>query len=222
MCLATCPYTRTRRPASSASGSSNGPSSDGAGRAAGHGAHLDDLLTGQLSVSRAAFDRVGGFDLRFTLGGTFGNEDVDFGYRLVQSGFRCAFNPAAISWQRYVISASELLRRTRDVGQADVAFARKHPERGAELFRLNGGPFGRWVLRTLAAESGGRAVVAAIPPRHRDDESLKFAGAKASLLNLNDHPIRDHPLALQGRPPASCASRRDVFRHQFALSNETS
>lgn len=91
---------------------------------------LHDLLTGQLSVSRAAFDRVGGFDLRFTRAGTFGNEDVDLGYRLLQSGFRCVFNSAAVSWQRYVVGPAELLRRTRDVGRADVAFTRKHPEQG--------------------------------------------------------------------------------------------
>jgi peptidoglycan/xylan/chitin deacetylase (PgdA/CDA1 family)/GT2 family glycosyltransferase len=113
---------------------------------------LHDLLGGQLSVSRAAFDRVGGFDLQFTRAGSFGNEDIDFGHRLLQSGFRCEFNPAAVSWQRYVVTAAELLRRYRDVGRADVAFARKHPERGAELFWLNrGGRVGRWLLRPLAA-----------------------------------------------------------------------
>jgi GT2 family glycosyltransferase/peptidoglycan/xylan/chitin deacetylase (PgdA/CDA1 family) len=113
---------------------------------------LHDLLTGQLSVSRAAFDRVGGFDLRFTRAGTFGNEDVDLGYRLLQSGVRCVFNSAAVSWQRFVVAPAEHLRRYRDVGRADVAFARKHPERGAELFRLNrGGRLSRWLLRPLAA-----------------------------------------------------------------------
>ena len=113
---------------------------------------LHDLLTGQLSVSRAAFDRVGGFDLRFTRAGTFGNEDVDLGYRLLLSGCRCVFNPAAVSWQLYVVAPAEILRRVRDVGRADVAFARKHPERGAEVFRLNGGRRrSRWLLRPLAA-----------------------------------------------------------------------
>jgi peptidoglycan/xylan/chitin deacetylase (PgdA/CDA1 family)/GT2 family glycosyltransferase len=113
---------------------------------------LHDLLTGQLSVSRAAFEQIGGFDLRFTHAGTFGNEDVDLGYRLLQSGFHCAFNPAAVSWQHYVVAPADILRRYRDVGCADVAFARKHPEGGVELFPLNsGGRFSRWVLRPLAA-----------------------------------------------------------------------
>ena len=103
-------------------------------------------------MSRAAFDRVGGFDLRFTRAGAFGNEDVDFGYRLLLSGCRCVFNSAAVSWQRYVVAPPELLRRARDVGRADVAFARKYPERGAELFHLNGGGrLSRWLLRPLAA-----------------------------------------------------------------------
>jgi GT2 family glycosyltransferase/peptidoglycan/xylan/chitin deacetylase (PgdA/CDA1 family) len=113
---------------------------------------LHDLVGGQLSVSRATFDSVGGFDVQFTRDGSFGNEDLDFGYRLRRSGFRCAFNPAAISWQRYVVAPAQLLRRLRDVGRADVAFARKHPDQGGELLRLNGGGrVSRWMLRPVAA-----------------------------------------------------------------------
>ena len=113
---------------------------------------LHDLVGGQLSVSRAAFDSVGGFDVQFTRGGSFGNEDLDFGHRLLRSGFRCAFNPGAVSWQSYIVSPAQLLRRFRDVGRADVAFARKHPDQGRELFRLNGGGcVSRRLLRPLAA-----------------------------------------------------------------------
>ncbi len=99
---------------------------------------LHDLLTGQLSLPRAIFLRCRGFDASFTRGGAFGNEDIDFGYRLLSDGYRIVFNPKAISWQNYVVGPRAHLRQWRDAGRADVAFARKHPEQGATIFELNG------------------------------------------------------------------------------------
>jgi peptidoglycan/xylan/chitin deacetylase (PgdA/CDA1 family)/glycosyltransferase involved in cell wall biosynthesis len=99
---------------------------------------LHDLLTGQLSLSRQIFRSVGGFDTNFTRGGSFGNEDIDFGYRLMLAGYRIVFNPAAISWQNYVVHPRQYLRQWRQAGRADVAFARKHPEQAKTLFALNG------------------------------------------------------------------------------------
>lgn len=54
---------------------------------------LLDLLTGNLSVRRDVFERLGGFDQRFTEGGSFGNEDLDFGYRLLGSGVAVVTRP---------------------------------------------------------------------------------------------------------------------------------
>jgi len=114
---------------------------------------LHDLLTGQISISRIAFDAVGGFDLRFTQNGTFGNEDIDFGLRLLDGGYDIAFCPEAVTYQNYVVSPASHLRQWRQAGAADVWFARKHPERGAEIFELNGAaePFTRLVARPLAS-----------------------------------------------------------------------
>ena len=61
---------------------------------------LENLLTGQMSVPRDVFLRLGGFDTAFTRGGQFGGEDLDFGLRLLESGHRVVFNPDAISRQR--------------------------------------------------------------------------------------------------------------------------
>jgi len=97
---------------------------------------LHDLLTGQLSVSKDVFCRQNGFDTRFTSEGTFGNEDIDFGYRLLKSGYSIVFNPAAISWQRYVVQPRRYLEQWHQSGQADVRFARKYPEQCATLFAL--------------------------------------------------------------------------------------
>jgi peptidoglycan/xylan/chitin deacetylase (PgdA/CDA1 family)/glycosyltransferase involved in cell wall biosynthesis len=99
---------------------------------------LHDLLTGQFSIRKQTFDAVGGFDTAFTQGGAFGNEDIDFGYRIQQRGLRIVFNPRAVSWQRYVVRPDEYLRQRRDIGRADVVFARKYPERINEILALSG------------------------------------------------------------------------------------
>jgi peptidoglycan/xylan/chitin deacetylase (PgdA/CDA1 family) len=114
---------------------------------------LHDLLTGQMSVRREVFDALGGFSAAFTRRGSFGNEDVDFGYRLLRAGYRVVFNPAAITWQNYVVEPRQFLRQWRQTGQADVTFARRHPEHRHTLFRMNGARrrLNRLVLRPLAA-----------------------------------------------------------------------
>ncbi len=99
---------------------------------------LHDLMTGQMSLARRVFERVGRFDCDFTRNGTFGDEDIDFGYRLMRDGYRLTFNPEAISYQNYVVTPRHYLRQWREAGRADAAFARKHPERGATIFALNG------------------------------------------------------------------------------------
>ncbi len=99
---------------------------------------LHDLLTGQISMRREVFDELGGFDSVFTHGGSFGNEDVDFGYRLLMKGYKVVFNPNAISWQYYDVQPRDYLRKLYQCGQADVLFARKYPQQAETLFVLNG------------------------------------------------------------------------------------
>ncbi|UVF18418.1 glycosyltransferase [Microvirga terrae] len=98
---------------------------------------LFDLLTGQLSVRRSVFEELGGFDENFTRNGSFGDEDLDFGTRLL-ARFNVAFNPHAVSYQRYVVSYESHLRQWFQAGIADVAFARKHPALAESLFELHG------------------------------------------------------------------------------------
>jgi peptidoglycan/xylan/chitin deacetylase (PgdA/CDA1 family)/glycosyltransferase involved in cell wall biosynthesis len=89
---------------------------------------LSELITGQMSIARELFLGIGGFDTRFTRDGAFGNEDLDLGQRLFQAGHMIAFNANAISRQRYVVTPRQYLHQWRDVGGADVLFARKHPD----------------------------------------------------------------------------------------------
>jgi peptidoglycan/xylan/chitin deacetylase (PgdA/CDA1 family) len=79
------------------------------------------------------FEELGGFDQRFTAGGTFGNEDVDFAHRVVERGCSIVFRADAVSRQRYVVTARELLERATQVGLADVAATRLHREAVAGL-----------------------------------------------------------------------------------------
>jgi glycosyltransferase involved in cell wall biosynthesis/peptidoglycan/xylan/chitin deacetylase (PgdA/CDA1 family) len=104
---------------------------------------LHDLLTGQISVSRCLFQEIGGFDTDFTEDGTFGNEDVDFGYRLWNRRCRIVFNSRAISWQHYIVRPRVFLKQWYDAGKADVLFARKHPDQMARIFKLKGGGYPR-------------------------------------------------------------------------------
>lgn len=96
---------------------------------------LSELLTGQMSIAREAFERLGGFDVSFTRGGTFGGEDVDFGYRARRAGLRIVFNPAAVSYQYYDVDPKTYTRRSREAGQAAYELSVKYPERAEELRR---------------------------------------------------------------------------------------
>ncbi len=125
----------------------------------------DDLLTGQMSISREAFARVGGFDTSFTREGLFGGEDIDFGLRVVKAGFRVVYNPAAISYQYYDVDPGAYLRRTREAGRSEEELVLKHPE---QANRLDEGPAfhtrrSRWLLGPLvvAPEALSRPLRAA-------------------------------------------------------------
>jgi len=93
-----------------------------------------EVLTGQLSISRALFFELGQFDTDFTNGGSFGNEDTEFGYRLSLNGCNVIFNPKAISWQNYAVKPRDYLRKMFQAGHADVLFARKHPLQMTTIF----------------------------------------------------------------------------------------
>jgi glycosyltransferase involved in cell wall biosynthesis/peptidoglycan/xylan/chitin deacetylase (PgdA/CDA1 family) len=94
----------------------------------GYRMDADDIYSGHLSIRRDLFHRLGGFDQRFTSGGTFGNEDIDLAHRILAAGYRVVFRGDALSYQRFDITAVEDLRRWEEVGAADVTLARLHPD----------------------------------------------------------------------------------------------
>ncbi|WP_448571720.1 glycosyltransferase [Trichothermofontia sp.] len=110
---------------------------------------LHDLITGQASLAKHIFQHLGGFNANFNRNGFFGNEDLDFCYRLQQQGYKAVFNPQAISWQKYVVTPRQYLRQYRQAGRADVLFARLHPEEAASLFYRSETLADRVILRWL-------------------------------------------------------------------------
>jgi peptidoglycan/xylan/chitin deacetylase (PgdA/CDA1 family)/glycosyltransferase involved in cell wall biosynthesis len=111
-----------------------------------------NFLTGQVSIARARFLDLGGFDLDFTRGGSYGREDTDFGVRLVRAGGTIVFEPEAVTRQRYVVPLDAYLRQRRQAGRAAVALLRKHRDLPEFVVRPSWrqGRFDRFVGRWLA------------------------------------------------------------------------
>lgn len=135
---------------------------------------LFDLVCGHMSVRKSVFQALGGFDSNFTAGGSYGNEDIDFGLRL-RNDYKVVFNPDAVAAQRYVVSADQNIRQWREAGKAGVRFARKHPMQARELFALHGGekPITRLIVRPLASSS--------VLARAASRAALYFAQREAEL-----------------------------------------
>jgi peptidoglycan/xylan/chitin deacetylase (PgdA/CDA1 family)/glycosyltransferase involved in cell wall biosynthesis len=96
---------------------------------------VPDLITGQMSVPREAFESLGGFDVAFTRGGLVPGADRDFGYRARRAGLHTVFNPAAISDQYYEVDARDYTRRSRDGARGDRILAARYPEIADELWQ---------------------------------------------------------------------------------------
>jgi glycosyltransferase involved in cell wall biosynthesis len=172
-----------------------------------------DVWTGQLSVRRAIFEQLGGFDEAYTNETAFANEDADLGIRLLR-GYDVRHNPAAISYQRYVVGPRELIRRAPLRAAGDVRLARKHPSVIRALFEARG--ISRWATRYVfgpisaipclprlwAALAIPVAEIALKTPfRSSRTVSRFFLGARAALYwaalrRLGWYPLSDRLLAL--------------------------
>ena len=203
---------------------------------------LDDLLTGQISISRESFERLGGFDTSFTREGLFGGEDIDFGYRVVKAGLRVVFDPEAISYQYYDVDPAAYLRRARETGRSEEELVLKHPEQAS---RLAGAPAfhtrrSRWLLGPLVKAPDWvswplrRLAVALVRAGRRDQWTRRLffglrtvehrrgarlarqASATGSAIVLAFHAVSDlgsdPVLAEYGVPPERLAEHLDALR----------
>ena len=83
------------------------------------------FYTGNLSIPRSLFARVGGFDESFSF---YGFEDIDFGYRLTQLGHRIVHNPRASAVHDHSFVFSGFAHKRYHAGLALGYLLEKHPE----------------------------------------------------------------------------------------------
>jgi glycosyltransferase involved in cell wall biosynthesis len=95
------------------------------------------ICGGQLSVTRVAFDALGGFDEEFCSDGAYGDEDVEFAIRLFDA-YDVRHNPAAVSRQLNLVSAGDFMNRAKQLARADLRLIAKHPHIRKTLLRLRG------------------------------------------------------------------------------------
>jgi glycosyltransferase involved in cell wall biosynthesis len=149
-----------------------------------------DIFGGHLSVKRSAFEQLGGFDERFNEGGKYGDEDIDFGRRLLDQ-YKVVHNRQAFCAQQIVVGPSKYIRRAREIASADLYFAAKHPELARELFERRGASRISKSLRLLTAipllprilaDLGGRAADASTRTRLGSTRALaRIFGASYAL-----------------------------------------
>jgi GT2 family glycosyltransferase len=89
----------------------------------GHRFAYSDLLSGNFSVSRSLFTRIGGFDETLRC-----HEDYELGLRLIAAGARLRFFPEAAGRHHEHTTLERSLQRKRQEGLADVMLARRYPE----------------------------------------------------------------------------------------------
>jgi glycosyltransferase involved in cell wall biosynthesis len=94
-------------------------------------------LTGNMSISRAAFERSGGFDARF---GRYRREDWEWGVRALGAGLRLCFEPAARGRHEYALDAAGRLRAAELEGHGDALMLDRHPHAAAAILPLVADP----------------------------------------------------------------------------------
>ena len=119
---------------------------------------LRDFYSGNLSIRRAVFESVRGFDERFTI---YGNEDLELSLRLTAAGVSIVYEAAAIAHQSNDKNFDALARDNVAKGRTAVLLARLHPEARAQL---KIGTFGREPLRRRMVVNTLLAATRVFPP----------------------------------------------------------
>lgn len=111
--------------------------------------------TGNLSLLREAYHRLGGFDERFRF---YGWEDTDLGYRAASEGLGLLYDPSAISYHHdYAVDLALAANRARQAARSVWILFDKHPELQGKLNMFEDKGYLSWgqdpariVLRKLA------------------------------------------------------------------------
>jgi GT2 family glycosyltransferase len=145
-----------------------------------------------LSVTRAAFAAVGGFDPRFRTAG----DDVDFCWRLRDAGHRLGFAPGAFVWHWRRPSLRAFLSQQAGYGRAERLLIEKHPARFSPRgearwlgFVYGGGPVrvadGSIIYHGPMGAAGYQSVLNRMLPLRGLDAGFSCWRAKAELALVN-------------------------------------
>jgi GT2 family glycosyltransferase len=141
-----------------------------------------------LVVTRAAFEAIGGFDVRFHTAG----DDVDFCWRLRDAGCRLGFAPGAVVWHRRRPGIRAFLRQQWGYGRAERLLIAKHPQRFTKRggARWQGFVYGGGPLRVAAdsiiyhgpmGTAGYQSVIARMLPTRGIDSRFDDWRARLAL-----------------------------------------
>jgi GT2 family glycosyltransferase len=141
-----------------------------------------------LVVTRAAFEAIGGFDVRFHTAG----DDVDFCWRLRDAGCRLGFAPGAVVWHRRRPGIRAFLRQQWGYGRAERLLIAKHPQRFSKRggARWQGFVYGGGPLRVAAdsiiyhgpmGTAGYQSVIARMLPTRGIDSRFDDWRARLAL-----------------------------------------
>lgn len=97
----------------------------------GHRFDFRDLLTGNLSMPRRLWNRIGGLDPQFARA----REDLELGVRLIAQGLPLRYAPDAFAWhhEHATSSLQSACRRAFEEGRSDARMLLKHPHLNAAL-----------------------------------------------------------------------------------------
>ncbi len=149
-----------------------------------------DPIYPNLALPRAAFDEVGLFDERMSVGTSLpGGEDNDLGYRLLKAGWRILYRPGPTVIHRAWRDTASRAALKRDYGLGQGAFYAKHM---AALDPYIAYRFARDVLGTCRAAGG--AVLRGWPQEARNQMAflggLLGGAARMTLLALKGVPAQ--------------------------------
>lgn len=88
------------------------------------------FYTGNISLRKEIFNKLGGFDLKFK---QYGFEDTEFGYRLNKAGYIIKYNENAAGYHHFLRKFEDYLTRKRDIGRSAAYFAELYPELKSKL-----------------------------------------------------------------------------------------